>query len=247
MFLTNNRPSRIYAGFRSNLRAPENQCGGLRMIETESRPLVELEAAPRQRGRQRSKQADDAILQATRDVLLEAGYVGFTINAVVERAGVSTATIYRRWSNTNDLIFAAISSLVPDPTKNDAGSFEGDLSYFVDHVGEALMSLERHAKEDRKDSRIDPTLRKAVANMFIASRIQLLSEILTRAQQRGELGPLPEVDHCFSYVAGPLHHRLIIRGESYTQEFAEEVKAVITAGLIALSAQLAKKQSIAGK
>lgn len=213
------------------------------MTTTEQQPLIEVTAEPRQRGRQRSKQADDAILQATRDVLLEVGYVGFTINAVVERAGVSTATIYRRWANTNDLIFAAINSLVPDPASIDAGSFAEDLSYFVDHVGEALMSLERHAKADRKDSRIDPTLRKAVANMFIASRIELLSEILTHAQKRGELGPLPEVDHCFSYVAGPLHHRLIIRGESYTQEFAEEVKAVITAGLTALSARLAKGQS----
>jgi len=217
------------------------------MFETDSQPLAETTAAPRQRGRQRSKQADDAILQATRDVLLEMGYVGFTINAVVERAGVSTATIYRRWSNTNDLIFAAISSLVPDPVKIDAGSFEEDLSYFVDHVGAVLLSLERHVKADKKDSRTDPVLRKAVANMFIASQIQLLSEILVRAQQRGELGPLPEVDHCFSYVAGPLHHRLLIRGEAYTQEFADEVKAVITAGLIALSARLAKKQSSSRK
>lgn len=214
----------------------------MKSITVETQLLTEEVTPPRQRGRKRSERAEEAILQATREVLLEVGYVGFTISAVVERAGVSTATIYRRWANTNDLIFAAISSLVPEPASINTGSFSEDLSYFIDHVGEVLMSLERQAKADRKDSRIDPALRKAVANMFIAARIELLSEILTHAQQRGELGPLPEVDHCFSYVAGPLHHRLIIRGESYTQEFAEEVKAVITAGLSALSARLAKGQ-----
>lgn len=214
----------------------------MKSITVETQLLTEEVTPPRQRGRKRSERAEEAILQATREVLLEVGYVGFTISAVVERAGVSTATIYRRWANTNDLIFAAISALVPEPASINTGSFSEDVSYFIDHVGEVLMSLERQAKADRKDSRIDPALRKAVANMFIAARIELLSEILTHAQQRGELGPLPEVDHCFSYVAGPLHHRLIIRGESYTQEFAEEVKAVITAGLSALSARLAKGQ-----
>jgi AcrR family transcriptional regulator len=196
-------------------------------------------AEPRKpRGRQRSQETEHKILQATRDVLLELGYVGFSINAVVARAGVSTATIYRRWASANDLIFAAISSLVPEPSAIDEGSFKADLSYFVDHVGGVILSLEQQARADKKDSRIDPVLRKAVANMFMASRIKLLSGILARAQLRGELGSLPDVDHCFSYVAGPLYHRLIIRDEDYTPEFAEEAKVVITAGLSALSARL---------
>jgi AcrR family transcriptional regulator len=210
----------------------------LKTVKEDAKRVSAGAVPPKSRGRQRSQLTEQKILQATRDVLLDSGYVGFSVNAVVARAGVSTATIYRRWPSSNDLIFAAISSLVPEPIDIDAGSFGADLSYFVDHVGEVLLSLEQQAKADKKDSRVDPVLRKAVANMFMTSRIQLLTGILARAQQRGELGALPDVDHCFSYVAGPLHHRLIIRDEDYTPEFAEEAKVVITAGLSALSARL---------
>lgn len=208
----------------------------MKIAEVEEQQVTSEPVPARPRGRQRSKEADQAILQATRDVLLESGYNGFTINAVVERAGVSTATIYRRWANTNELIFTAISALMPEKTVIDAGSFEQDLSNFIDHVGTILLSIEPLAKMDKKDSRTDPTLRKAVINMFVESQVKLLSDLLERAQQRGELGSLPSVDHCFSYVAGPLHHRLVVRGDAYTASFAAEAKTVMTAGLRALSA-----------
>jgi len=198
------------------------------------RIMQEVETSPR-RGRRRSKQADQAILRATREVLLDAGYVGFTINAVVERSGVSTATIYRRWETANELILAAMRSLVPDIIAIDTGSFEEDLSRFIDYLAQSLLSMEEYARADKKDSRIDPGLRRAVADMFIEPRMQLLGGIIERAQQRGELETFPGVEHCWSYVAGPLHHHLIINSKPYTAAYAAEVKAVIAAGLSVLA------------
>lgn len=196
--------------------------------------MQEAESSPR-RGRRRSKQADQAILMATREVLLEAGYMGFTVNAVVERSGVSTATIYRRWETANELILAAIRSLVPEAIAIDSGRFEEDLSRFIDYLAQALLSVKEYTRVDKQDSRIDPALRRAIADMFIEPRMELLAEIVERAQQRGELKTLPAVEHCWSYVAGPLHHHLIISSKPYTAAYAAEIKAVIGATLAVLA------------
>ncbi|WP_317928642.1 TetR/AcrR family transcriptional regulator [Halioxenophilus sp. WMMB6] len=189
------------------------------------------------RGRKRSKQVDESILNATREVLLESGYVGFTIQAVVERSGVSTATIYRRWSTANDLILAAMESLVPDITPIDTGSFENDLSRFIDYLAAAMTNMEEHAKADKKDSRLDPSLRRAIADMFIGPRMQLLADIIERAKLRGELSKSVEVERCWPYVAGPLHLHLIIESKPYNRRYAAEFKAVIAASLNTLASR----------
>ena len=56
----------------------------------------------------RGEAADAAILDATIEVLGEQGYGGLTVSAVIERAGVSSATLYRRWPTKLELVMAAI-------------------------------------------------------------------------------------------------------------------------------------------
>ena len=65
-------------------------------------------APPVRLGRHRSKAAGDAILAATLELLSERGYDGFTVSSVIERAGVSSATLYRRWPTKQALISDAI-------------------------------------------------------------------------------------------------------------------------------------------
>ncbi|WP_139809322.1 TetR/AcrR family transcriptional regulator, partial [Mycobacterium avium] len=50
-------------------------------------------AAPRRR----SEKSRTAIVTATRELLLERGFDGLTIEAVAARAGVGKQTIYRWW------------------------------------------------------------------------------------------------------------------------------------------------------
>src|SRR5207249_6554662 len=78
-------------------------------------------ATGRRRGRRRSEAADDAILAATLELLPERGYRALAMAAVIERAGVSSATLYRRWTTKHDLVVAALATLVPDPVDVDTG------------------------------------------------------------------------------------------------------------------------------
>src|SRR3954469_20577088 len=88
------------------------------------------EAAVRS-GRRRSQAADDAILAATLDLLREHGYGGLTMSSVIERAGVSSATLYRRWATKQDLVLAALETMRPEPTSTDTGSLVGDVRAFL--------------------------------------------------------------------------------------------------------------------
>lgn len=58
-----------------------------------------------QGGRPRDAAIDDAARQATRDLLIEAGWDGTSLSAVADRAGVSRPALYRRWPTKTQLVF----------------------------------------------------------------------------------------------------------------------------------------------
>ena len=83
------------------------------------------EAPARGRGRPRSVEADQAILDATLRMLGTHGVAGTTIEGVAADAGVGKTTIYRRWPTKTDLIRAAISDIVPRGDPPDTGTHGG--------------------------------------------------------------------------------------------------------------------------
>ena len=74
-------------------------------------------------GRPRSVACDEAILRAALDEYAARGYDGLSVDAVAARAGVSKATIYRRYQGKTDLVLAAAAAVVEDswqpPTSDD--------------------------------------------------------------------------------------------------------------------------------
>lgn len=64
-------------------------------------------------------------------------------------------------------------------------------------------------------------------------RVALLGEILARARARGEIGANLATDVAYSFVSGPLHHRLTVLGKPATPAFR---RAVATGALAALRA-----------
>ena len=59
---------------------------------------------PVQLGRRRSEKSRTAIVAATRELLLERGFDGLSIEAVAARAGVGKQTIYRWWPSRPQLV-----------------------------------------------------------------------------------------------------------------------------------------------
>ncbi|GAA4228221.1 AcrR family transcriptional regulator [Streptosporangium album] len=72
--------------------------------------MTERAAPARRPGRPRSREADTAILGAALDLLLERGAAQTSIEQVAQRAGVTRATVYRRFADKTALLVQAIES-----------------------------------------------------------------------------------------------------------------------------------------
>lgn len=128
-----------------------------------------------------------AILDAVLVTLAEGGYGQLTTAAVAKRAGVSKATLYRRWPSKRDLILAAARQIGADTEPVDTGSFEGELTMLLarkrevlsGRVGATLIALVGEAAHD-------PDLAAVVRESVFVPTQQHLLMILERAAARGE-------------------------------------------------------------
>jgi AcrR family transcriptional regulator len=86
----------------------------------------------RRPGRPRSRRADDAIAEATIELLQRHGIGGLSIEAVARRAGVAKTTIYRRWPTKKELVLDALANVAgPVITPPAGGSVREDLIFLL--------------------------------------------------------------------------------------------------------------------
>src|SRR3954447_3389178 len=138
-------------------------------------------ATDAKRGRPRDARCDQAILDATLELLV-GGIGNLSIDAVAAKARVGKATIYRRWSTKEALVVEALGSDSVTITTPDTGTLRGDLENYFDHV------LERFV--DAKGSDVLPHLIEAACydavvreslDRYITSRRAPVREVLRRA------------------------------------------------------------------
>jgi AcrR family transcriptional regulator len=207
-------------------------------LETTTNPEGTPASAPNARrarlpGRPRREDLDESILKVTLDVLKELGYSRFTVNEVIARAGVSSATVYRRWPTTQDLVVAALRTVTPEPLAIDTGTLEGDVSEFLAYLGRAITRREWLAGGGGVGLS-DAVFADLIKKTFLKPRQEALRKILERANRRGELGRMPPLDDCWSYVVGPFNHLLFTRRERVTSAFVASTATFVVAGLRAL-------------
>jgi AcrR family transcriptional regulator len=139
-------------------------------------------------GPRRNPASADAILDAAEAILSEAGYAGFTVEAVARRAGAGKPTIYRWWSTKAALlldVYGRCKRELPDP---DTGSLEGDFTCLIDSLwrfwretsaGNVLRSLIAEAQSD--------PVSFEVLGKYLEERRFHIATFVTRAKQRGEI------------------------------------------------------------
>src|SRR6266513_127902 len=112
--------------------------------------------AGRPMGRPRDGRADRAILSATLELMAEHGVDGLRTDDVADRARVGKATIYRRYRSKEELVAAAVGTLVSEITVPPQGSTREEGSTRQD-----LLALMRGAVDLYNGSRaagLMPTL-----------------------------------------------------------------------------------------
>ena len=144
---------------------------------------------PLGRGRPRSVAADEKIIDAAMDLLIERGYAGATIGAVAMRARVGSKTIYRRYANRVEMLAAAIDeSLGVRPVEN-SGNTRLDLRSMVWMLADqaARSPVVRLQGVVLSEERRHPELLSAYRRRGVWPRRRLLKAVLERGVRRGEV------------------------------------------------------------
>jgi AcrR family transcriptional regulator len=136
-------------------------------------------------GRPRVEELEGRILEATQDLLIEAGYGGTTIAAVADRAHCGKSAIYRRWETKVDLVVAAVRASQTPPDVPDTGSLREDL----------LAAASHFAGSDGRSGRVlasvltaigtDPELYEAAYRDVGQPPVRALIEVIERWIARG--------------------------------------------------------------
>lgn len=169
-----------------------------------------------QRGRPRSERADIAIRVAVVSMLPEHGFRALSMEAVAARAGVSKATLYRRYKSKEDLVADALRAVRTDSSVPDLGSVRGELLVLLGRKLTAVRWIPdapRVAARLLGDAATDAKLRKLVEETLIAPDRRMICLVLARGIARGELRSDLDVDLATDILYGTLIYRLVLSGE----------------------------------
>jgi AcrR family transcriptional regulator len=197
-------------------------------------PQAEHDEAPARRsGRPRSTEAELAILQATRELLVEGGVRGLTIEKVAARTGVAKTTIYRRWRDKDELALAVVLDMVEQVVLlPELGDTRAELLAFVEAAVEVLGStlMGRVMQGLVSDLATDPELARAFRERVVSVRDAEVERLVARGIARGDLRPDTDPGTAHELLIGPVYYRLLLTGQELNRAFARRtVDAVLRA------------------
>ncbi|MFF8641627.1 TetR/AcrR family transcriptional regulator [Streptomyces sp. NPDC015345] len=193
-------------------------------------------------GRPRSATADAAILEATRQGLVELGWSKLTLGAVATRAGVAKTTLYRRWAGKSELVVDAVAELFDELELPDRGSLAADIEGVVLQFAALLGRPETKTALMAvvAESTTDEPLRHRIRESIVDRQKRLVLAGRKRAQERGELPVEPDAsaaartaDLIFDVIAGAVVHRALVSAEPVDAEWARRFTLLLLGGLAA--------------
>jgi AcrR family transcriptional regulator len=181
-------------------------------------------------GRPRSARADEAILEAAIEELIEHGFASMTIERIAARAGVARSTVYRRWSNTIDLCAAALDH-VRDPLPAPPGaSVREDLIFLLKDIRRMLNEsrLGRIIPELAAEARRHPDLTRLYWTSYVAPGSSYAAHVLHRGIASGELVARFDVELIIDLLTGPLFKRALWQLPVTDEDITRLVDVVLT-------------------
>ncbi len=198
-----------------------------------ARPTVRTAGAVRSAGRPRDGRIDAAVLQATRDLLEEVGYLQLTVAAIAQRAGTTKPAVYRRWPTKAHLVHEAV--FPPEgPEIALGGDLRDDLRALVDAGVATLGSPAARAALPglMAEMAADPAMHAEVLGRFAEGTWGWLQGRLDAAVETGEARPGLEASTVVELIAGATFVATAIRADDdLGPEWADQVVDVVMRGV----------------
>lgn len=195
------------------------------------------EGETKQRGRPRSEQAHQRIMEATSRLLSHSSYESITVERIAAEAGVGKQTIYRWWPNRASVVLEAVLSgyanleLVPMP---DTGNLSADLhSWMRGMITEGFR--DQYVAMAR--SLMAAGLEGMPSTRELLQQDQLwdsgaLSNRLRVAAERGEVRPDAPLAAAASALTDPLVFH-ITTGKARSQQWGAGLVDIVVRGIAA--------------
>ncbi|MCU1375888.1 MAG: ydeS [Actinomycetia bacterium] len=177
--------------------------------------------------------AQEAILDATRELLGEVGFARLSIEAVAKRAGVGKPTIYRWWPDKSRLVFDAVADLADALDEELDLDFEASLRWFVGRVVHHLTTpgtIESHPA-----LYADRDAYRRVYEASVQPSIDHFRRLVRRGIDAGDVRPEIDADLLFDLIVGGLVQRTTRRALLGEQPLATAVDDVVDLVLPATS------------
>ncbi|WP_433441514.1 TetR/AcrR family transcriptional regulator [Nonomuraea sp. CA-141351] len=168
---------------------------------------IQESGTARPAGRPRSEKAEKAIIEATLDLIGEGmGVSELSIEAIASRAGVGKTTIYRRWSNKEDLIVDALATLKAPLPPLTGTSVRDDLISLLDAMRKESGEPRSRCVMNIAMSEADryPEMMARFVKRAVEPRRKAMRALIERGIATGELRPDLEVSMCMAILQGAM-------------------------------------------
>lgn len=188
---------------------------------------------PKRRGRQRSAEAESAVLTATSKLLEKNCLCKVTTEAISLLSGVSKATIYKWWPNKTlvalDAFLMRMSHDVPTP---DTGSAQRDftdqvkslIAFYTSPAGKAFCQFIAEGQSD-------PEFLALFRERFLKSRRDDVRVIWQRGVARGEIRVDLDSEIVLDLIYGPIIYRLLVGHGPLNAKEAKALVSVVFTGI----------------
>jgi len=177
-------------------------------------------------GRPVNAEASVALKAAALRLVRANGYEKVSIAAIIADAGVARQTLYNRWNTKADLVLEAVfeetNTYAAEPVWDDAKECRVLLETFLTKIfahlnidGSTLRALIASAQQN-------PVFHASFHKDFVLPREKMITALLHRAQERGELAPDRNVDILTTLIHGAFWYRLL-NNEKLDEQFAKDL------------------------
>lgn len=203
-----------------------------------SRPDAAVDE-PRRPGRPRDARTDHAIVEAALVELAANGYSGLSMDRVAARAGVSKATIYRRWRSREEMILDAWRAMDPHEKADiDTGTLRGDLHLLTEQYRHDLCTAPMMALLPQIVAAVHQSTRLSeLFRGFVQEQMQPLVDLYARAQRRGELRDGVDPAVAAQLLAGLIFTRILVHEELLPADDLRAAVDMVLVGVLADSSR----------
>jgi AcrR family transcriptional regulator len=189
--------------------------------------------ADRRPGRPRDQNTHEAILEATRRLLLEGGYHRLTFEAVASAAGTSRSTVYRWWPTRGALVLEAASERLNIGRVPDTGNSREDLlvaiRQLINTFSDRLAGIVIMAAIANLDD--DTTMATTFRDTWVYPWRTTVADAIRRAIERGDLPSETDVQFILNVIVGTVFQCTITLAKPMTEGLEDALlNIVIPAG-----------------